>query len=332
VGLAIAVDAGGNAYVVGATATTTFPSVNPVQANHATKQVLEVNTPHGFDVRGPFDAFVTKLDPTGSTLLYSTYLGGNNQDVAEGVAVDAAGSAYVVGSTASTDLRTTDDALQKTFTRPFDDLNFRDTTFFNPNLLTSAFLARIDPGLRVTALPVRAFIGQPFTGAVASFTAPDLRATAGDFTASVDWGDGTIDRNTTIRRGGGPGTEFFIGGNHTYTKLGAFPVVVTVQDKRHNVTATTAYDVSQTAEDQSETTIAIDPTDPKRLFAAAGDSQFSKGFFAAYSTDGGVTWSPSNLGGAHRIAAGNVSSRLILQRYIPTDVHQVARRKCFWRQ
>src|SRR2546427_9174807 len=50
------------------------------------------------------DAFVTKLDPTGSKLLYSTYLGGSGNDQGFGIAVDAAGAAYVTGVTSSADL------------------------------------------------------------------------------------------------------------------------------------------------------------------------------------------------------------------------------------
>src|SRR5437773_10530571 len=52
---------------------------------------------------GGSDAFVTKLDPTGSALLYSTYLGGSDNDFGLGIAVDAAGAAYVTGGTQSTD-------------------------------------------------------------------------------------------------------------------------------------------------------------------------------------------------------------------------------------
>src|SRR5207249_5625212 len=66
------------------------------------------------------DAFVAKLDPTGSTLLYSTYLGGSNFNDATGIAVDAAGNAYVTGSTLSIDFPTTTGAFQPTFGGDFD--------------------------------------------------------------------------------------------------------------------------------------------------------------------------------------------------------------------
>jgi hypothetical protein len=53
-------------------------------------------------LKGRTNAFVSKLNPTGSTLLYSTYLGGSGSDSGRGIAVDA-GRAYVTGSTTSTD-------------------------------------------------------------------------------------------------------------------------------------------------------------------------------------------------------------------------------------
>ena len=61
-----------------------------------------------------FDAFVTKLDATGSRLVFSTYLGGSDDDVGSGIAVDAAGSAYVTGDTTSTNFPTTAGAAQTT--------------------------------------------------------------------------------------------------------------------------------------------------------------------------------------------------------------------------
>ncbi len=89
----IAVDASGSAYVVGSTTSTNFPTVNPLFGDT-----------DGF---GNNDAFVTKLAPTGSTIVYSTYLGGSGTDLGNGVAVDAAGNAFVSGSTDSTNFPTT---------------------------------------------------------------------------------------------------------------------------------------------------------------------------------------------------------------------------------
>src|SRR5262249_47549258 len=79
-GMAIAVDAGGNAYVTGETGSTDFPT-----------------TPGAFRTvrNGAFDAFVTKVDPTGSRLVYSTFSGGSQVDFGTRIAVDAANNAYV---------------------------------------------------------------------------------------------------------------------------------------------------------------------------------------------------------------------------------------------
>jgi hypothetical protein len=96
---AIAVDAAGNAYVAGQTASTDFP-VTPgafQTTNHA--------------LGGP-TAFVAKLNPTGAALVYSTYLGGSVFDSANAITVDAAGSAYVAGQTVSTDFPVTQGAFQ----------------------------------------------------------------------------------------------------------------------------------------------------------------------------------------------------------------------------
>jgi len=91
-GFGIAVDAAGAAYVTGFTTSADFTAscTTPCMVLDAT-------------LGGGFDGFVTKLDPTGSKLLYSTYLGGSGFDEGSRIAVDAAGAAYVTGDTQSTD-------------------------------------------------------------------------------------------------------------------------------------------------------------------------------------------------------------------------------------
>ena len=73
-------------------------------------------TPGAFDTtaNGAFDATVTKLNPAGSALVYSTYLGGAGFDNGSDVVVDGGGNAYVAGGTGSTDFPTTPGALDTT--------------------------------------------------------------------------------------------------------------------------------------------------------------------------------------------------------------------------
>lgn len=88
--MGIAIDSTGNSYVVGFTASSNFPILSALQTNRA----------------GLRDAFVTKINPTGTALVYSTYWGGSDNDQANAVAVDAFGQAYVVGETSSANFPT----------------------------------------------------------------------------------------------------------------------------------------------------------------------------------------------------------------------------------
>jgi hypothetical protein len=93
------VDSAGDAYVVGRTYSNDFPTMNPLQPANG----------------GGYDAFVAKLNPTGSALVYSTYLGGSGNELGGDIAVDSAGSAYVTGSTGSSNFPTTLGAFQPAF-------------------------------------------------------------------------------------------------------------------------------------------------------------------------------------------------------------------------
>jgi len=102
-GSSIAVDSGGNAYVTGQTYSTEFPTTPG-----AFQRVCNRNNPCG----GKGVAFVTKLDPTGSALAYSTFLGGRGTDWGGGIALDKAGNAYIVGATTSSNFPITVGAFQ----------------------------------------------------------------------------------------------------------------------------------------------------------------------------------------------------------------------------
>ncbi len=88
-GYDIAIDSLFNSYIVGITWSSDFPTYNPYQTD-----------------LGSRDAFVTKLSSSGNSLVYSTYLGGENEDTGQDIAVDGRGNAYLTGSTLSTDFPT----------------------------------------------------------------------------------------------------------------------------------------------------------------------------------------------------------------------------------
>ncbi len=110
-GHSIAVDSQGNTYVTGSTMSTDFPtSQNAYQRNY-----------HGLT-----DAFITKVSASGSSVVYSTYLGGSGSDAGYGVAVDSQGAAYVSGNTSSND---------------FPLLNAYQTVYNGPS---DAFITKLD--------------------------------------------------------------------------------------------------------------------------------------------------------------------------------------------
>jgi hypothetical protein len=133
----IAVDSTGHAYVAGSTPSEKFPT---------TPDAFQPSSGGGlcgpeFDPLLCYDAFVTKLNLTGSGLMYSSYLGGSNHDFGRGIAVDATGSAYVVGSSQSANFPTTAGALRR-------QLGSRD-----------AFVTRVNPA--GTALVYSTLVGGP---------------------------------------------------------------------------------------------------------------------------------------------------------------------------
>ena len=116
---AVALDDAGNAYITGETTSINFPLVNAFQPGLKTSSPVFVFS----------DAFVSKLNPPGTALLYSTYLGGGRVDIANGIAVDAGGSAYVTGATASNDFPTTAGTFQP-----------------KPSNSGDAFITKLSPG------------------------------------------------------------------------------------------------------------------------------------------------------------------------------------------
>jgi len=291
-GNGIAVDGAGNAYVIGVTNSVDFPTRNAVQSAFG---------------NGDHDAFVTELNAGGSGLIYSTFYAGSGGDAnlasglevfdyGDAIAVDQYGSAYITGYTTSADF-TTHNAAQSTFGGGVPNNPGPDSSEEYP---PDAFVVKLGSSVIVTAQPVTAYLGQVFSGAVATFTAPDPVLPGSNYTALINWGDGTaVTFSTDIRQTQNPAAPYQVYGTHTYTKVGAYVINVTVGDITYGLTGTTAYNVSQLPDNQSETTIAVDPVvnpnDPNNLqvFAASNSDTTPSSLFAARSSNGGVTWTPS---------------------------------------
>jgi hypothetical protein len=115
-GFAAAIDTSGNAFIAGAACGTYPTTPGAFQTSCGNPSPSNIN-----------DAFVTKLDPTGSTLIYSTFIGGSNEDFTPALAIDSAGNAYIAGQTFSS--------------------NFPIVNAFQPTLhgVANAYVAKLNP-------------------------------------------------------------------------------------------------------------------------------------------------------------------------------------------
>ncbi len=128
-GYDVAVDADGNAYVVGQTESRGFPT---------TPGALRTTFGGGSD-----DGFLAKLNPTGTALVYSTFLGSYGSEVAKRVAVDATRHAYVIGETSSADFPHTTGSF--------------DSTYGGGEFIGDGFLVKLNPA--GSALVYGTFLG-----------------------------------------------------------------------------------------------------------------------------------------------------------------------------
>ena len=178
VGSAIAVDSTGNAYVTGYTSSTDFPTVKGSYQTTFGGQGADRNLP-AFG-----DAFVAKLNPTGTALVYSTYLGGSGDEKGAAIVVDSTGSAYVGGATLSSNFPTKN-AYQSTY-KGFGG---------NPNLCDACgplinfgdgFIARLTPD--GTGLVFSTYLGGAFDDAVTALALDGSgNVYAGGTTLSTDF-------------------------------------------------------------------------------------------------------------------------------------------------
>jgi PKD domain len=164
-----------------------------------------------------------------------------------------------------------------------------------------------------TGTPISSVEGAPFSGAVATFTQPDASAPASQFSATIDWGDGTSAGTVT----GPVGGPFTVSGSHTYIEEGSYPVKVTITDNvnsSNEATATstaTVADAPLTASCATPTVSTASFSGPVATFTDAnpfapvsdftatidwGDSSISPGVVT------GPTGGPFTVSGSHTYA------------------------------
>ena len=329
-GAGIAVDSSGSAYVTGSTSSSNFPITNG-----AFQTSLATNSQ---------DAFITKLNTSGTALVYSTYLGGTSTDQASAIAVDSSGDAYVTGSTNSATFPTTVGAFQTTFEGPPNSCCF---PFFG-----DAFVTKINS--TGTALVYSTFLGGSgadgglgialdssgnayIAGATSS---SDFPTTSGVFKAAnhgvfkttdagADWAPASsglsastitsiaIDHlapstlyagtsnNGVFKSTNGGGT--WVAHNFGLTSTNVLTAVVDPTNSSvvylgtfdHGVFKSTDAGGSWNAMDTGEggpqvNSLVIDPSATSTLYAGTGGCCSGSGVFK--TTNGGATWTAANTG------------------------------------
>jgi len=322
---ALAVDASGNAYITGWTESGNFP-----RANAIFNQIKGVPYPPPFDNYYPAEAFVTKLGPLGTNLIYSTYLGGNYIDQGTGIAVDPAGNAYVAGFTQSPNFPTAN--VTSPFSH-FDDVYPENDAFVTKigpagtNLIYSMYLGGSKPD-QATDIAADAAGLAYVTGFTSSTNFPVTT------NAVQPWLCGDADAFVTVIGSVGSNLVMstYLGGSQTNVALGlaldgslnvyltgatygdsAYPVSPSLINPggvfRSSSGGLSWSGANNGLQSVNGLSLAVDPVNPLRVYAGT-----SRGI--ARSVDGGSTWNVAltvapmprigNLGPS--IAVGSVQS------------------------
>lgn len=283
-GQAIAVDEGGSAYVTGSTDSSRFPLVNPIQSINLGGTCISGDV--AFFCNN--DAFVSKLNSSGSALIYSTYLGGYGDDGGAGIAVDGAGSAYVVGTTSASSFPTKN-PLQPS-SRGSSDLFIAKLNAAGNDLIYSTILGG-SGGDSATGVAVDSSGNAYVTGRTSS---TDFPTSPGAFQAANE-------SSPAFKSTDGGATWSAINRGLSFTDQSVRQIMI---DPTNTSTlyANTDGGLFKSTDGGSSwrflrsgassfiTSIAIDPTNSSILYAAL--------FFAPggggvdKSTDGGKTWAP----------------------------------------
>jgi hypothetical protein len=296
----VVVDAGGSAYITGYTCSPDFPQANAIFSQLS-------GTPYpGTDIY-PLDAFVTKLGPSGTNLVYSTFLGGNGADVGLGITVDPAGHTYVAGYTQSTNFPTAN--VTGTFTNYSGGVEQNDDAFvtklgpYGTNLIYSMFLGgtNVEWAKDITAdaggvayltgfsastnFPVTANATQPWLAggqdAFVTVVGPFGNLITSTYLGGVGTNQGyriTLDADSNI----------YVTG--VTEEDSAFPTTASLinpggafQSSNGGVTWSAANNGLQSVLVAS---LAVDPANPARVYAGT-----ARGI--ARSSNGGATWNPA---------------------------------------
>lgn len=295
-GNGIAVDSTGNAYVTGFTGSNDYPT---------TPGAFQV-TFVGSSFNG--DAFATKLNSTGTALVYSTYLGGSSADQVNSIAVDSSGNAFIAGSTNSTNFPTTIGAYRTSLSSSNDafvtKVNSTGTalvysTYLGGSSSDQANGIAIDSFGNAFITGVTSSTNFPVTvGAYQTTFAPSsdafitkLNDAGTDLVYSTYLGAGADDLGSSIALG--PAGEAYVTGSTTSSKFPTTPGVARVGNG--GAAKTTNSGASWTAINTGLTnatvnSLAIDPSNPTTVFAGTAGSGVFK------STNGGDNWSAINSG------------------------------------
>lgn len=303
----IAVDASGNAYVVGGTNSNNFPTSNPLQPGLNGGACTDLfGRPEGCH-----DVFVAKLNASGTALVYSTYIGGTNRDNGLSIAVDALGNAYITGYTESSNF-----PLLQPIQTQFGGTADAFVTKLNATgsgLVYSTYLGGFgqDYGLSLAVdtsmnTYVTGFTGSPNFPITPGAFQPSLRGNAVFFS---DGGDAFVTKINSAGNGlvhstylGGRGTDVaraitvdtagnaYIAGDTDSIDL---PVVNSLQSANaRGLSKSTNNGISWNLSNNglpgtTVKAIAVDPGNPSIVYAGTGSGIFK-------STNSGVSWVPIN--------------------------------------
>ncbi len=338
----VAVDAAGNAYVTGTTASTDFPGASALQSLKGAQN----------------DAFVMKLNPAGNAVIYQTWLGGGGNDVGNKIAVDASGNAVVVGTTTSGDFPLSN-ALQTTL-KGGNDAFVTKLNAAGSALLFSTYLGG-DSSETGAALTLDANGNVYVTGATYSTDFPlqnswqsvkqgsllHTSANAGGAWSALGSGLNAVQINhlavdpktaTTLYAATERGVFKSTSSGAMWALLADTPFSFATQVVIDPVTPTTLYVMAGTALYQSvdggvtwnlrpapsgPRFLVIDPLTPTTLYATASGQHIIK------STDGGATWMPQTLPPRFGGASGLTVFALAIDAQTPQTLLAASNRGLF---